>query len=331
MSVKGSDGTFDRGLYLEPPVLDTPGMLALGRALMYLAPTPPPSDLLVPLRRLKQAWDELQNSTLKPKESGRHENRQPTDVVMDNAWTALYERLRAYVLLPESEVPRVRKAHDLLRLLFPDGIAFLKLPYEQEWSESGNRLRLIDRLRLGEDLDALAGPEFLAQVRRAHDLYGRTLGVSGETAPDSGPQEGAHVRELRMALGRSISHYALKVLSLADDDLPQVRRLLAPLAEHQRNVEKRPSFARQTQPIHESKAVTPSDRPSPLGRNDSGIFRVATATEPNAPKAMPTSDSGTFRVNPDGSVRPMGTTGDSGSIKTTESGFFRPIPKKPPG
>jgi len=35
---------------------------------------------------------------------------------MDNAWTALYERLRAYALLPESEVPRVRRASDLADL-----------------------------------------------------------------------------------------------------------------------------------------------------------------------------------------------------------------------
>lgn len=320
MSAKGSDGAFDPGLYLEPPVLDTPGMLALGRAIMYLAPTPPPPDLLMPLRRLKQAWDELQNSTNKPKESGRHESRQPSDVIMDNSWTALYERLRAYALLPESEVPRVRRAHDLLRLLFPDGIGFLKLPYEQEWSESGNRLRLIDRLRLSDELDALAGPEFLVQVRRAHDLYGRTLGVSGDAIPEPA-SEGAHVRELRMALGRSISHYALKVLSLADDDLPQVRRLLAPLAEHQRSMERRPSFSRQTQPIHESKAITPSDRP-PISRTDSGVFRVA--TESNAPKPLHTGDSGAYRIGADGTVRPIG---DSGANRT-DSGIFR-VPKKP--
>lgn len=331
MSSKPTSSTaLDPGLFLEPPQLDTAGMLALGRALVYLAPTEPPQEIFNSLRRLKQAWEDLNSAGKAARDPSRHESsgRQPADVVMDNAWTALYERLRAFAMLPEAEVPRVRRAHDLLRLLYPDALGFLKLPYEQEWAESGNRLRLIERLKLADEINALAGPEFLAQVRRAHDTYGKVLGIAGESTPDSS-SESAHVRELRAALGRAISHYALKVVSMSDDDPVQARRLLAPLAEHHRLGERRPSYNR---PTFESRPASPAptapnlsphtsgDRWAAINRpSDSGLFRI-NAPAPESFRA-PASDSGSFRTPSEpGSPRPLT---DAGSAPHRDSGFFR--------
>ncbi len=345
---------FDPGIYSEPPQLDTNGMLALGRALVYLAPAPPPPPLLAPLFRLKQAWEELNSlQKLVIDSASQSSSRKPsTDVAMDNAWTALYERLHAYALLPDTEIPYARRAQDLVRLLFPDGLGFLKLPFEQEWSESGSRLRIIDRLKLTEEIDALAGIEFLRQVRSVQDAYSKLAGVAGNPTTQAPPAEDNNIRDLRAALGRCISQYALKVLTLADEDRNQVRRLLAPLVEHHRLAERRPSssglFAAnrlpsdnritpdprllsesrnsiEPRPSGEARPSLPGDRKYSTSRpSDSGIFRTQNnaGTVRPVPDAGsgPLRDSGLFRVNSNGTVRPVT---DSGSGPLRDSGLFR--------
>jgi hypothetical protein len=308
MSIKVSDSAgLDPSLFVEPPLLDTAGMLALGRALLYLAPAPPPAMLLPPLLKLRQAWEELNGAGKSTRDSSRPGGRQPIDVLMDNAWTALYERLRAYAMLPESQVPQARRAHDLLRLIFPDGLGFLKLPYEQEWAESGSRLRLCDRLKLDDDLSLLAGREFVTEIRRAHELYGRVLGVDGPTAESVA--ENNQLRELRASLGRCISHYALKVLNLADDDPSLVRRLLTPLSEHQRSVDRRPSQGRASfrgfTSFDKAKS-SGSHRPVPSDRKsdrDLPSSRPATSPPASASQGLksPLRDSSRFGLPQSGS------------------------------
>ncbi len=267
----------DPYLYLDPPVLDASGLLALGQALLDGASVTPPPSLFGPLRRLRQACDDLQTALRQVRETPapaapiRQESRQPADFALDTAWTALYERLRAYVMLPESEVPKVKRAQELLRLLFPDALGFLRLPYETEWNESDRRLRSVEKLSLVPDLDAVAGPEFLTEVRRAHELYSRALGrrPDGSSSSDNerppgkeSPRDSAKdkdkdardsgespaVRDLRFHLARCISAYALKVLALTPDDVKDyqsTKRWLAPLSAFQR-AESRKNAAGQT-------------------------------------------------------------------------------------
>ena len=165
--------------------------------------------------------------------------------------------------------------------------------------ESGNRLRMIERLKLQDELSALAGPEFLTEVRRAHDLYGKMLGIGGEVSTSLPASESTQVRELRASLGRAISHYALKVLSISDEDPSQVRRLLAPLAEHHRTtVERRPNYGRVS---IESQSNPSAERVAAIGRiKDSGTFRAPTDPGVLRPildlSAAPQRDSGIFRV-----------------------------------
>ncbi len=315
-------GSLDPSMYIEPPLLDTVGMLSLGRALLYLAPTPPPPELVSSLARLKQAWEDLNAAGRAPREQGlkEHPGKQPADVALDNAWTALYERLRAYMLVIDSEMPQVRRAQDLLRLLFPDALAFLKLPYEQEWSESGSRLRLIEKLKLEAEVNALAGAEFLTHVRRTHETYGKMLGMSGES---SGPvaTENPNVREQRAALGRCISHYAIRVLHTADEDPGSARRLLAPLVEYHRMAAQRQSAGR---PSGDSKPSTSGERWIPTNRTgDSGTFRQS--SESGTFRAA--NESGTFRIPSDpGPLRPLPDVGSN--PHRHDSGVFR-VTKKP--
>ncbi len=232
------------------PVLDSPGTLALARSLIELAGRPwertvrpaalSSSEIQLALRRLVSAENELAQATRRGELASRPELRQPVDLAVDTAWTAMYERLRAYAMLPVEQTQEARHAQDLLRTLFPDGLAFLRLPYEKQWEEGENRLRTIGQLRLTADLHRLAGSEFLTEVRRTHELYGKVLGLPRQTdgrdarEADDSPLDGATLRELRFAVSRAISQYALKIVALADEDDQLVRRVLMPIEDLRR-------------------------------------------------------------------------------------------------
>lgn len=232
------------------PVLDSQGTLALARSLIELAGRPwertarpaalSSSEIQLALRRLVNAENELAQATRRGELATRAELRQPVDLAVDTAWTAMYERLRAYAMLPIEQTQEARHAQDLLRTLFPDGLAFLRLPYEKQWEEGENRLRTIEQLRLTADLNRLAGTEFLTEVRRTHELYGKVLGLPRSTdgrdghAADDAPLDSATLRELRFTVSRAISQYALKIVALADEDDQLVRRVLAPIEDLRR-------------------------------------------------------------------------------------------------
>lgn len=341
-------GDVDPYQYLDPPLLDASGLLALGQAILDTAPLSPLPSLLSPLRRLRQACDDLQGLLRQGREavaapiSLRPESRQPADIALDNAWTALYERLRAFGMLPEAEVPRVKRAHELLRLLYPDALGFLRLPHEAEWVESDKRLRSIEKLGLQSDLDALAGAEFLVEVRRTHELYSRALGRKPEPGPAVEPDRGGKaaggdrdkdlrdsgeslvIRDQRMHLARCISAYAVKVLALTPDDVKDyqaVKRWLAPLAAYQRAESRRSSqgngkAAPASSPGH---AVPPL--PTAAGHEASSTTRMADISSGDH-RAL--SESGSARA-----VSPS-SAGQSGVYRPiNESGLFRPV-KRPP-
>jgi hypothetical protein len=182
---------------------------------------------------------------------------------------------------------------------------------------------MVERLKLSDEINTLAGIEFLTEVRRAHDLYGKVLGVAGSAGSGAVAAESANLRELRSALARSISHYALKVLSMSDDDPVQARRLLAPLAEHHRTADKRPSYSRLTSD------GTPGPTPSQGVSVGSGpAIGKLSGTQERLGSPKSASESGSFRLSSDpGPLRPLQDIG-SGPHRN-DSGVFRV--KKPTG
>lgn len=250
----GTAGRLDPLLYIEPPLLDSAATLTLARSLIELASRPADrspahaalasTEISAALRRLVSAEHELALAARRREPPTRYELRQPADLAVDTAWTALYDRLRAYAMLPVEHTHEARQAQELLRTIFPDGLAFLRLPYEVQWAEGENRLRTIEQLRLTADLHRLAGAEFLTEVRRTHDIYGKVLGLvpspesrdarSGREGDDDLALDNATIRELRFALSRAIAQYALKIVALADDDDELVRRVLAPIEDLRR-------------------------------------------------------------------------------------------------
>jgi hypothetical protein len=131
---------------------------------------------------------------------------------------------------PSCPLP-ISRARELLDATSPKDRQWLKLPFGAEWAESDKRLKRIDAEGLARDVDALAGPEFLVEVRSAHEAYGMALGI---TKPS---EEVAAVKlaEPLRTLSRAIARYGLAVAAIVDDDEASVamaRRALRPIDDH---------------------------------------------------------------------------------------------------
>jgi len=104
------------------------------------------------------------------------------------------------------------------------------LPYASQWAEQNKRLTKVDALAFAPELDELCGPEFLAEIRRTHALYGQALGI---TSPAEAPLA-AKIGEPLSDLRRVIGQYMRKLAAMAEDSdesLAVARRALAPIDE----------------------------------------------------------------------------------------------------
>lgn len=229
---------FDASPYVRPPVIDVGSGIALGIALLSALPKSAPDDVKKAARKLRKSVVTLQGAWEKAGGPAGPRDKRPADQATDNAWACLHGRLSDYAALPAAQWPKAARAQDLIDQLFPDGLTFLQLPYATEWAESEKRLARIEANKLANDIDALAGSEFLAEVRRAHAHYGLVLGIT-KAAKGDGPE---NLADPLRALGKSIVQYALKLVGLASDSeesLRMVRAALRPIDEHRAATAKR--------------------------------------------------------------------------------------------
>jgi hypothetical protein len=241
---------FDASPYVRAPVIDVGSGIALGIALLSALPKEAPADVKKTAQRLRKSVVALQGAWEKAGGPAGPRDKRPADQATDNAWSCLHGRLSDYASLPAAHYPKAARAQTIIDQLFPDGLTFLQLPYATEWAESEKRIARIDKNNLTGDIEAIAGAEFLAEVRRAHADYGHALGIT-KAAKGESPES---LTEPLRALGKSIAQYALKVAGLAgdgDDALRMARAALRPIDEHRAALAKRASSGDK------------SDKPSP--------------------------------------------------------------------
>lgn len=221
---------FDATPYVRPPILDVPSGVALGVALLSAVPKPCPDHVKKVAKKLHGDTVALQAAWAKADSAPVPIDRRKSDMRIDNAWGIFLDRVVAYAGLPVAEFPKAARAQELVDTLAKDR-EWLTLPYAAEWAESEKRLKRIDDEGLGAELDALAGPEFLKEVRAAHKAYGLALGVT-KAAPDA-PE--VSLAEPLRALSRTIARYGVAVAGMVDDDpgsLSAVRKALRPIDDH---------------------------------------------------------------------------------------------------
>jgi hypothetical protein len=80
--------------------------------------------------------------------------------------------LESYADLPENEAADAADAARILQSLLPDGLQFLKLPYQEQWAERDKRLNRIDDEGHAKAIERMYDARFLRALRTAHDEYG---------------------------------------------------------------------------------------------------------------------------------------------------------------
>jgi hypothetical protein len=234
---------FDPTPYMRPPRLDVRQAVALAIALLSALPRGAPDGVKRAGRRLRRATVALQKawstrkraaSTVKPSEKAKIDYR------VDIAWGGLKMRLDAASALPVDTYPEALRAQEIVSTLFPNGLGFLTLPMEAEWSVSDELVKRIEEDGLAADINALAGPQYLAEVKAAHLVYGEVLGITKAKAP---PAEMTPLLEPLREVGRAIGDYMLQVLATADrerpDTIKSARAALRPLDRHREDAARR--------------------------------------------------------------------------------------------
>lgn len=235
------DDDFDPSLYTRSPKLDVPSAIALSIKLLAATPQNPPAPVKKAAKALRQKVLTLQSVWKTRDRVEKRVDPRPIDVLADNSMSRLVSRLEDYAELPEDTYPLATRARILLATLFPTGLSFLKLDYPSQWAETQKRLDRIDEEAFAADIDRIAGPEFLAEIRRAHKLYGEAIGVTKTNTSSPVPSLAPPLREV--CTGITLYAIQLAAVRLDDEASPDARaaarEALRPLDEHRANAARR--------------------------------------------------------------------------------------------
>jgi hypothetical protein len=202
---------FDPAPYTRVPTLDVPSLIALARQILAAAPARPKAPVRQSLGELQDAASALESAYREHLSSPEGLDNRPIDQAADNAWACAYARLDSYAALPAEHHPKARRAQELQKKLFPDGLAFIKLEYGAQWAEAEQRLQLIHKEKLTAELEALIGSEFVAELQRCHALYTEMVGVS---QPKKLRKKLPDLRALRLRTQQALSAHSIQLLAL---------------------------------------------------------------------------------------------------------------------
>lgn len=251
--------------YATSPRLSASSAVSLGIALLTVVPKPATQAVRFAATRLRGSVLDLQT------EWGRELDQATADTLprdadlrVDRVIRATSMRIEAYALLSPEHVPQAEPAKAVSARLFPQGLRFINLPYEEQWAHCQRLLETIDNdEQLVADLEELVGEPILVELRAAQAAYGDALGITAErTVPVVVP-----LLDRLNAVRAAIVGYALQIVAMQDADperIADARRALAPIDERRaRDARRTTSTVRAggaTEPVEpeEDSSVTPS-------------------------------------------------------------------------
>lgn len=246
------DGT----LYMRAPQADVATMVALGVSLLSAVPKGAPPQVKGAAKTLRTSVVALQAAWGQAASLGPVVSKRVADTATDSAWGCLEARLSAYARLPVAKHPRARRAQEIHQALFSDrGLEFLTKAFKTQWAEGEKRLKRIADDGYAEDIDELAGPEFLAEVRSTHKAYGKALAIT-QAEP---PAADANLLEPLREVGRRVVGHALQLLAWASSDSEAdeaVRRALKPIDDHRAAAPRRHATPEEPAPEPEATPTT---------------------------------------------------------------------------
>lgn len=221
--------SLDPVAYLRLPRLDVANSVSLGKMLLAVVPKDAPAPVKKAAKRIHTSLKALETAWKERVRVEQLPDIRPLDRRLDLRWSALSDRVRGWEPLDEHPEKQAA-ATEVVKLLFPDGLNFLKLPYVAEHAESQRRLDVIEERGLQATIDDLAGREFLAAVKEAHRAYGEALGITRGVKAE--PAQPAALNEPLRQLTDAIAAYNIQLLAHVHDApaaLTDVRRALAPI------------------------------------------------------------------------------------------------------
>jgi len=128
-------------------------------------------------------------------------------------WGGLQRRLEGLTMLPRT-YPQSGRAAEILALLFPGGMEFLRSEFATQSTKMRSILQLIDTDHLADEIDALAGKEFLAAIREIQVRYENMVTERLRRDSATGQSFVETVRSLQSA----IVNYAGKIIGSIEHD-----------------------------------------------------------------------------------------------------------------
>jgi hypothetical protein len=217
--------------YVTAPRISVSSGVSLGISLLTVVPKPTPQPVRLAATRLRGTIVDLQQAWARQIAVSGPIGTLPrdADIRVDRALRSTSMRIEAFTLLPSETVGEVDRAKAAYGRVFPEGLRFLNLPFDEQWAYGERLLAVIDGdEELAADVEELVGESILGELRAAQEAYGVALGI---TAPRTSP-EVVSLLEPLAALRTAIVGYALQVIAMQDVDatrIPAARKALAPL------------------------------------------------------------------------------------------------------
>jgi hypothetical protein len=195
-------------------------MLTMMKELVTSSPSQGPEQLIAARNELAGAVEEVfKEFSSKPVVAETNEAWE-ADRALDRAWGALDRRLDGSARLDPVRYPNMAKAAEIYEAVFGEGTDFLRKPFKEEWALSDLRLGRIERGDLAKEIDALAGPEYLAEVKRCQKQYGEVLGMTQARQSEPGEKR-VSAREAMRRLNEAASEYVFQVLATVNPKKPE--------------------------------------------------------------------------------------------------------------
>lgn len=222
--------SFDSSLYETIPQTSAAGIVALVRATLVASKGLAYAPARKALRRLRQKGEALRALHAAVHTTNEKVDRRGVDLAMDRAWQALGRRLADYAELAPEFASDQAEAAEMHRVLFPNGMAFLALPYAEQWAEGEAIFHRIAERELEGAIAKFVGTPFLAQARARHTAYGEALGIT--KARPAVVEEESIVEPLREARAALSTYARVLVAAVENEDLDPavVQPALAPIA-----------------------------------------------------------------------------------------------------
>jgi hypothetical protein len=197
------------------------GGITLCRVVAAACPATMPAFVKKAATRLVEVAEAAQVAHTARKKSlakGSEEDSRVVDKAGDNSWGALRGRLQMYALLPETTYPDAKRAGEIAASLFGEsGLSFLTEKYPEQYAIAESILRRIDGESMADDIDRIAGKEFLENVRTQHVAYGNMVAAVLKREIGLSEDLSEHIDHL----GQALVEYATKVLASVDRDTPE--------------------------------------------------------------------------------------------------------------